>query len=104
MTALRFLASVFALVAVLALVVDATPALSGTGAFHMTSVIGHWQELAPASLTAARETVAASTLPWVWDPVIVSVLGLPAPILFGLLAVLCGYLGRRREAFRAYIN
>jgi hypothetical protein len=104
MTALRFLASVFALVAVLALVVDATPALSGTGAFELTTVIGYWQDLAPASLAATRETVATSSFPWLWDPVITGILGLSAPVLFGLLAILCGFLGRRRREFKVHIN
>jgi hypothetical protein len=104
MTALRFLASVFALVAVLALVVDATPALNGTGSFKATTVIGHWQELAPASLTATREAVMTSTFPWVWDPVLTNILGLSAPVLFGLLALACGFLGRRRHEFKVHIN
>ena len=47
---LRFLASLFALIAIVALVADATPALNGTGAFTAHSVIGYWTELAPASL------------------------------------------------------
>jgi hypothetical protein len=103
MTALRFLASVFALVAVVALVADATPALNGTGQFEATPVIGYWQELAPASLAAAREAVT-KTAPWLWDPLLTSVLGLSAPVLFGLLAVVFGYLGRRREEFKVHIN
>ncbi len=48
MAVLRFLASLFALIAVVALVTDATPALSGTGPFKATSVIGYWRELAPS--------------------------------------------------------
>lgn len=104
MTALRFLASVFALVAVVALVADATPALNGTGNFKATPVIGYWQQLAPASLTSAREAVTKTTVPWLWDPLLTSVLGLSAPVLFGLLAIVFGYLGRRREDFRVHIN
>ena len=38
MAVLRFLASLFALIAVVALVTDATPALTGTGHFKATSV------------------------------------------------------------------
>jgi len=104
MTALRFLASVFALVAVVSLVTDATPALNGTGAFNSTPVIGYWQDLAPASLAAARQAVKTATFPWVWDPVITSVLGLATPVLFGALAIFCGFLGRRREVFKIHVN
>jgi hypothetical protein len=104
MPALRFLASLFALVAVVALVADATPALNGAAPFTMTTVVGHWQLLAPATLVAARTAVVKATAPWVWDQAIVSVLNLPTPVLFGLLAVLCGILGRRRQEMKLHIN
>jgi hypothetical protein len=104
MPVLRFLTSVFALVAVIALVVDATPALNGTRSFQMTSVIGFWQQLAPSSLESARTTVTNATVPWLWDQMILSVLNLPTPVLFGGLAILCGILGRRREEMKVHIN
>lgn len=104
MPVLRFLASVFALVAIVALVTDATPALYGAKPFTATTVIGYWQELAPASFIAARTAIPTSTFPWVWNPVALSVLGLPTPLLFGLLAVLCGFLGRRRAETKLHIN
>ena len=104
MPVLRFLTSVFALIAVLALVSDATPALYGTQPFKMTTIIGYWQELAPASLAAAQAAVTKASFAWVWDPGIMSVLKSPTPVLFGALAVLCGILGRRREKMKVHIN
>jgi hypothetical protein len=104
MAVLRFLASLFALVAVVALVTDATPALTGTGPFKATSVVGYWRELAPSTLLTARAAVTRMTFPWVWDPVIASVLGLPAAALFGGLALVCGYFGRRREQMKLHVN
>jgi hypothetical protein len=104
MPVLRFLTSVFALIAVLALVSDATPALYGTQPFKMTTIIGYWQLLAPASLAAAQAAVAKASFPWVWDPGIMSVLNLPTPVLFGALAVVCGIFGRRREKMKVHIN
>jgi len=104
MPVLRFLTSVFALVAVVALVADATPVLYGAKQFTATTVIGYWQELAPTSLAAARTAISASTFPWVWDPVVLSVINLPTPVLFGLLALVCGFLGRRREEMKVHIN
>jgi hypothetical protein len=104
MPALRFLASLFALVAVVALVADATPALYGDAPFKMTTVAGDWQLLAPASLVAARTAVVSATTPWVWDTAVMSVLNLATPVLFGLLAVACGILGRRREEMKLHIN
>jgi len=104
MAALRFLASLFALVAVVALVTDATPAWNGTGPFEATSVIGHWKELAPVSLEAAQTAIIESTPAWVWNTVVLSLLNLPTFVLFGLLAILSGYLGRHRHSLKVHIN
>jgi hypothetical protein len=104
MPVLRFLASLFALVAVVALVADATPALNGTAPFTMNTVVGDWTLLAPASLAAARTAVTDSVAPWVWDSVVMSVIGLPTPVLFGLLALAFGFLGRRREEMKLHVN
>jgi len=104
MAALRFLAALFALVAVVALVTDATPAWNGTGPFDTTSVVGRWKELAPVSLEATRNAMAQSTPAWVWDTVIMSILNMPTFVLFGLLAILSGYLGRHRHHLKVHIN
>ena len=104
MASLRFLASLFALIAVVALVADATPALNGTGHFVAHSVMNYWTELAPASLTATRAQITALTAPWVWDPVLLSILGAPMSVLFGALAVVCGYFGRHREHMKLHVN
>jgi hypothetical protein len=101
---LRFLASLFALIAVVALVADMTPALNGTGQFQAHSVISDWAELAPASLVATRANITAMTFPWVWNPMLLSVLGAPMSVLFGGLAIACGYFGRRREQMKLHIN
>lgn len=104
MAVLRFLSSLFALIAVVALVADATPALTGTGAFTAHSVIGYWTELAPASLVATRSAIETHTFPWVWNPMLRSVLGLPMSMLFAMLAVVCGYFGRRRAELKVHVN
>jgi hypothetical protein len=104
MAVLRFLASLFALIAVLAFVTDATPALIGTGAFKANSVVGYWRELAPSTLITVRAAITRATFPWVWESMIASVLNLPASVLFGALAVVCGYFGRRHESMKLHIN
>src|SRR5262245_37804372 len=104
MPAMRFLASLFALVAVLALIADATPALNGTGVYKATTLVGHWELLAPASLAAAHSALAKATAPWVWDKGVMSVLGLQTTLFFGALALVCGYFGRRREEMKLHIN
>jgi hypothetical protein len=104
MPVLRFIASLFALVAVVALVADATPALNGSAPFAMNTVAGDWTLLAPATLLATRAAVSTSTAPWVWDSVVMSVIGLPTPVVFGILAMVFGFLGRRREVMKLHVN
>jgi hypothetical protein len=90
-------------VAVIAFVSDATPAVYGAGPFALTTVAAHWQELAPSALAAA-EKGAESLAPWLWSSVLAPVLELPTCIAFGLLAVLFGYIGRRRRAVEIFVN
>lgn len=104
MPVLRFLTSVFALIAVLSLVADATPAFYGVKPFSLTTVMEYWQELAPASLEAAHNAVIHSAPTWVWDPVITAILGRPTAVLFGGLAVFFGFMGRRREELKVHVN
>lgn len=104
MATFRFLASLFALIAVVALVADATPAWNGTGPFVAHSVINYWSELAPASLVAMRASITEMTYPWVWDPLLLSVLSFPMSALFGGLALVCGYLGRHHEKLKVHVN
>lgn len=104
MASLRFLSSLFALIAVVAFVADVTPALNGNAPFISHSVMSYWSELAPASLAATQTNITAMTRPWVWDPLLTSILNFPMSLLFASLAVLCGYFGRRREELRIHIN
>ncbi len=100
MTALRFLAALFALAAVLALVADVTPALTGEEALRTRSTLEHWHALAPKTLNSAQESLP----PIVWSAIERSVLAMPGFLAFGLLALLTGYLGRRRRRVRIYVN
>jgi hypothetical protein len=104
LAAFRFLAAVFLLVAVIALVTDLTGPLSAGQPFTATTVEAQWREMAPATLQSSRAAVVRSTAPWVWDGIIGPVLSLPTFLLFGLLALLCGYIGRRRRKVSIFVN
>jgi hypothetical protein len=103
MAALRFLAAVFLLVAAIALVVDASPAIYGAGPFRATSLSVHWKDVAPRAFDAAQ-TAISSLSPWVWESLIRPILALPTFVIFGALAVLSGYAGRRRKSVRIFVN
>lgn len=104
MAVLRFVASLFLLVAVVALVADLTPWLQGGKGFSATSFAKHWGDLAPATLQNAKLAVSRSLGPWAWDWVIASVIRLPTSVLFGLIAIASGWLGRRRRRVDVYVN
>jgi hypothetical protein len=103
MAVFRFLAAVFLLAATIALVSDATPAVYGAGEFTATSLAGHWADMAPSSLEAAKKAVTGFA-PVLWSGVVGPVLALPTFVLFGLLALGSGFLGRRRRAVRIFVN
>ena len=48
--------------------------------------------------------INAMTFPWVWNPMLLSVLSAPMSLLFGSLAIVCGYFGRRRVQMKLHIN
>ncbi len=102
--ALRFLASLCLLVATVALVADLTPALTGAGPWRMTTVAEHWADIAPASFNAARQAVDKAAGPWLWEVPITGLISWPTFLLFGALAILCGYAGRRRHEVNVYLN
>lgn len=104
MAAFRFLAAILLLVAVVALVTDLTGPLSGGQAFSATTVETQWREMAPATLQSTRTAVVNSTATWVWDSLIAPILSLPTFLLFGLLALWCGYAGRRRHKVNIFVN
>lgn len=104
MAVFRFLAAVFLMVATIALVVDATPVVYGAGGFQSTSLADQWHELAPSSFAGAETAVTGIAGAWLWDDVIARVLGLPTFVIFGALALLSGYLGRRRRSVRIFVN
>jgi hypothetical protein len=103
MAFLRVLAWVLLLAAAIALVSDFTRT-GTTGSFVGTSILAHWKALSPQSLASAAATVQKSIHPLAWDPLIVRILILPAWLVMGAFAVLCGVLGRKKRRINIYAN
>ncbi len=104
MAVLRFLSALFFLIALVALAADATPLLAGEFNIHMTPAYQRWSEIAPAVLASAEKSLASNKLEWLWGSVILPLLSLPAFALFGGLALLSGYAGRRRREIKVFVN
>jgi hypothetical protein len=101
---LRLLAGVLLLVAVMAATNDVTRSLAAGHAVPPVSTLEQWSTLAPVTLEHTRKAVQRRTHPLVWDLGLAKVLQLPTWGLFGLLAMACGYLGRRRREVNIYAN
>jgi hypothetical protein len=101
--ALRLLASVLLLVAVIAIVFDGTRSLAAH-TLVLTSLGENWAKIAPATLNAARNAVQRYTHPLVWDLGIRKLLLLPSWVVFGVLGVVVAYVGRQRRRVNVFAN
>jgi hypothetical protein len=104
MAALRFVAGLFLLAAVIALVSDVTRTQLGLAGGPSTSLLKHLADLAPSSLAAAQRAVQNNLHPLVWDPVLKSFLSLPAWASLAAIGLLLAYAGRRRYRVNIYTN
>lgn len=57
-----------------------------------------WFGLSPPSINLTQAVIERYTLPFLWDPVLVSFLSLPAGIALMLISFLFAFLGRRRRS------
>lgn len=101
---LRVLSHVAIVLAIVALVYDGTRTIAGEGGLVLTSLAEHLSGLAPRQLEAAHRSITTRLHPLLWEFVLGRFLALPAWLgLFGL-GLLLGYLGRRRQRMRIYVN
>lgn len=103
MAVLRFLAMLCLLVAAIALATDATRAY-WTGGSIATPLAKHVNDLAPKALTAAKLAVGGATHPLVWHTMLEPILALPAWVSFTILAMIVGWVGRRRRRINIFAN
>ena len=101
---LRILGVWLLLLAMVAVVVDATKSLAGGGAWVVTPMGEQWRQLAPEMLEASRKWIMATAGDWLWDPVILSILAAPTWVVFGILGVLLYWLGQKRKPVEVFIN
>lgn len=92
---LRLLSMILLAVAVIMAVLDATRSIAA-GDVVMTPLGASWAALSPQSL-GSFEKLMISSLPLpVWDPVMLTLLGLPGFAVFAGLSLLVVLAGRRR--------
>jgi hypothetical protein len=101
---LRLLSHPLLLLAAVALIYDGTRTLAGGSGFIMTSLIEHWQTIAPASLESTKAFVTRRLGSALWDPAVMSALRLPAWLVLGGLGLLFSYIGRKTRAVNVFAN
>jgi hypothetical protein len=90
--------------AVVALAYDGVRTASAGSGLVMTSLWEHWSRISPATLQAADTVVSKRLDPALWDKVLAPALHLPAWLIAGALALILGWLGRRRREVSVFVN
>jgi hypothetical protein len=103
MPALRFLGGFFLLIGAVILIADFTNARGSLAGGLTVSLARHWAGLAPTTLAASQKAIQ-STSPLLWDPLVKSVLAVPAWLLFGCIGTTLTWIGRRRRRVNIYTN
>ena len=75
--ALRFIASVFLLVAVIALVADVTRMQLGGEGATFAPLSRHAQDFIPGPMAIVEKAIATNLHPFVWDPLITTIFAIP---------------------------
>ncbi len=101
---LRIIGVWLLLLAMVAAVVDATKSLAGGGTWVVTPMGEQWKSLDAASLEATKGWLVASVGPFIWDPVMATILQAPTWVVFGILGVLLYWLGQKRKPVEVFIN
>lgn len=73
-------------------------------AFVTTSLGKHWFALSPTTLNLTQAGLERHVHPVLWDPVLTSLLVLPAALVFAVLGVVLYVLGRRRRTINIFAN
>ena len=82
--------------ALVALVVDGAKSIAA-GSVVTTPLGALWYAVSPESLNAAQAGIQRNVLPFLWDPVIQTVLEAPGFVVFGILGILLMLAGRKKR-------
>lgn len=94
--AARFIAFIFALVAVIAAVLDITRSIADSS-IVMTSLGQDWFNWSVDTLNFSQAIIQRYVHPYLWDPIIQTVLQWPSWLVFFGLALIFALLGRQKK-------
>ena len=82
--------------ALIAAVLDLTRSIAAS-ALVMTPAGAMWGSFSPGSLDALADAARTYIHPYVWEPVLTSILSLPAFLLLWLIAMVLLWMGQKRQ-------
>ena len=101
---LRFVSAALVIAAMIALTIDVTRWQTGVDGPLFLSLEQQLRAAAPATLDGIGQALSTGVHPVLWDPILTSVLALPAWICLIALALLLAYSARERRQVNIFIN
>jgi hypothetical protein len=98
---LRTLGLLFLAAAFIFLVYDGTRSIAANVLLY-SKVDEIWSLLHTASLQQLQPSIQKHAPPWLWDPVVTTVLDAPAVIALGIIGAILILLGRRKKPLIGY--
>ncbi len=93
---LRFIGVWFVAIALVSFVVDATKSIAMSS--WTTTPLGMiWFDLSPGTLNASQAVIQRYVSPFLWDPVLQSILLMPPWVIFGPLGLIMLWYGDKRR-------
>src|SRR5579871_6795111 len=93
---LRALGLLFLAAAFIFLVYDGTKSIAANMVLY-SNVDEIWSLVHTASLQQLQPLIEKNAPPWLWDPVVTTVLGAPAIVVFGIAGAILILMGRRKK-------
>jgi hypothetical protein len=98
---LRTLGLLFLAAAFIFLVYDGTRSIAANVLLY-SKVDEIWSLLHTASLQQLQPAIEKHAPPWLWDPLVTTVLDAPAVIVLGIIGAILVLLGRRKKPLIGY--
>ena len=101
---LRFISAVLLVTAIIALTIDVTRWQTRSEGPVFQSLADQIRSSAPATLDTIGQSISSAVHPILWDPLLTSILNLPAWFALMILSALLGYVARERRRVEIFIN
>ena len=96
--------TILSFTAVMLLTSDVTRWQVGADGPTFFSLADHVKTLAPATYEGVAKAVASGIHPFAWDPMLLSILAIPAWIFFAVFSALTAFAAREPKRINVFIN